>query len=175
MRYSYTSGYEDYKKALRTVIRSSRRQRIFFALKMWGFTTVGIVLLAIFAPTVYSPVNSSLAFIGYIAGCAMLGGGVVGSAIWPWQRRRAYRVWNGDDDVLSLYLEVDGPILITGRPGRAESRFERAAVCKTLEDVELLLLFLSKKKFVYIPKSIGEPALADIRGWLNLPGAPELC
>jgi hypothetical protein len=175
MRYHYESGFENFKKAQLTYMRNVPHIRVLFHFKIWGAAVLGIVLLLVCIPTAFAPGFSLWAFSGFMVGCGLLGGGIIGSILWPWQRRRAYRLWNGEDDVLNLYLEVDGPFLITGRPSRAESRFERAAICKVMEDDELILLFLGKKKFIYIPKTIGAPALADIHAWLALPGAPKSC
>lgn len=175
MRYQYESGWEYFRKAQRTYIRNTPRARFWFHFNMWGAALLGIALLLLCARTAFAPGFSPWAFSGYMGGCIFLAIGIVCPALMPWQRRRAYRIWNGEDDVLHLYLEVDGAYLITGRPGRAETRFERAAVCKTIEDDELILLFLGKKKFVYIPKTIGESAVTDLRAWLGLPGAPSKC
>ncbi|RXH54857.1 hypothetical protein GRAN_3961 [Granulicella sibirica] len=40
----------------------------------------------------------------------------------------------------------------------------------------MLLLFVGKKRFLYLPKAeMPETALGDIHGWLRLPGAPDKC
>jgi hypothetical protein len=90
--------------------------------------------------------------------------------------RRCYKLWNGEISDRPLFVEVDGSVLIVGCDGRSESRFQRGAVCETVEDDTNLLLFLNKKKFLYFSKSVVPQAgLDEIRIWLQLPGAPEKC
>jgi hypothetical protein len=45
----------------------------------------------------------------------------------------------------------------------------RASVCDSAEDDRFLLLFLTKKKFIYLPKDrLPTQALDEVRAWLRL-------
>jgi len=82
---------------------------------------------------------------------------------------RVYKAINGDPKrPLQVYLEIDGDILVSGIEGKSEGRFQRAAICETAEDDQMLLLFLARKRFIYIPKTllpIG--AIEEVRSWLQ--------
>jgi hypothetical protein len=172
MRYYYeTGGYERFKEAQRTYIRSSLQRRLWFHFSMWGMLLVGIILALLYFGVGQSH-NYALVFI---LGAGFIVGGVVTPLLRALQLQRMYSTLNSNK-IGRAYIEVDGPILISGIEGRAEGRFERPSVCNVVEDDTLLLFFLGKKRFMYFPKQALSPeAISDLRTWLDLPGAPWEC
>jgi hypothetical protein len=175
MRYTYQANYADYKRALGIYIRSSPWRRFWFHLFYWGFGLIGTVLVA--TAWFGGEPRSSLRDVGLPLGAYLIVVGVIVLALRPWQLRRVYKMWNGEirpDSV--LYLEFDGPVMITGLLGSRETRFVRAGVCRVVDHQSMTLLFLSKKKFLYLSKGTLPPeAFEDLQVWLAQPGAPDKC
>lgn len=172
MRHNYQSGYKYFKKAQRTYHRSSATRRFFFHFQMWGMLTLGLVLAFLFG----SSLHHYIAIGAPIAG-GLIGGGAVMPLLRPWQTRRCYKVLNGDPrKPLNCYIEVDDATFVSGIAEKSEGRFQRSAVCEMAEDNEIMLLFLGKKKFLYLPKAeISQEGLDLTREWLKLPGSPDKC
>jgi len=175
MRYFYTSGYANFRQAMRTFVRSTPRRRVMFHLRMWGLFVIG--WLSAFLLLLLPSSKNSLRLLLLPLACGLIAGGAVPFLLRPWQMRRVYRTHNGDPkQPLDLYLEVDGETLISGIDGRSEGRFQRSSVCDTAEDNHFLLLLFNKCKFIYIPKAqLPTEAIEDIRTWLRLPGGANKC
>jgi hypothetical protein len=175
MRYTYQANYSNYRQAMGIYIRSSPLRRFWFHLFYWGFSLIGAIL-SVTAWFVGEP-RSLLRDVGFPLGIYFLIVGLVALALRPLQLRRVYKIWNGEirpDSV--LYLEFDSSTMITGLQGSRETRFERGGVCHVIEDGSMVLLFLSRKKFIYLSKNALPPAaFEDLRTWLRLPGAPRKC
>jgi hypothetical protein len=172
MRYSYQTNFEFYKLAMRTYIRASASRRFWFHFQMWGMLVLGVLILVFNATThIFRP---GVLMGGVVGG--LVGGGAVCPLLRPWQLKRVYKAWNGELQNRTIFLEVNGAELINGVDGRSEARFQRSAVCGTAEDESTLLLFLNKKKFLYVSKTVvPKAALEEVRIWLQLPGAPPSC
>jgi hypothetical protein len=175
MRVFYTSGYENFKKASRTYIRSTPQRRISFHLQMWGLLVVGLLLVLLLSSSHVVSGPLRLVLIPIAAG--LIGGGAVAPLIRPWQMERVYKAINGDPKKpLRIYLDIEGDILVSGIEGKSEGRFQRGAICDTAEDNEMLLLLLTKKRFIYIPKKdLPERTMQELLDWLHLPGDPNKC
>jgi len=175
MRYTYQTNYANYKQAMRIYVRSSPWRRFWFHLYYWGVSLIGASLL-LTAWLVGEP-RSLLRDVGQPVGIWLLFVGLVVLVLRPWQLRRVYKLWNGEirpDSV--LYLEFDGPTMITGLNDSRETRFQRGSFCRVVDDESMALLFLSKKKFMYLSKnSLPPAAFEDLRVWLTQPGAPKEC
>jgi len=170
MRYEYTSNLADFKAAQRTYVRSSLRRRIVFFACMWG--TLVMMLLAVLPFALqWDWRETPPALYGVLIA------GILIPLSRPWQLKRTYKALNGDPNVpLSIYLAFEENMLISGIEGKNEARFQRSGVCNTIEDKDMLLLFVAKNRFLYLPKaSLPEGALAAVYRWLELPGAPEKC
>ncbi len=175
MRYTYPTNFASYKQALRIYIRSSAWRRLWFHLYYWGVSLIG-AFLALAGWLVGEP-RSLLRDLGLPVGIWLLFVGLVVLAFRPWQLRRIYKVWNGEirPDTI-LYLEFDGPTMITGLDGSRETRFQRGGFCRVVDDESMVLLFMSKKKFMYLSKSALPPAaFEELHAWLGQPGAPKEC
>jgi hypothetical protein len=90
--------------------------------------------------------------------------------------RRCYKAWSGEENGKQLFVDVNGPELLSGIEGVTEARFRRSAICEVVENESTLLLFLNKKKFLYFSKGVVPSAAFDeIHEWLVLPGSRPLC
>jgi len=174
MRYSYQTNFKLYKLAMRTYIRTSTRRRVRFHFFMWGLSVSGI--LVGFVMLLLHNRLPALSNVVIPLAAGAMAGGLTTPLLRPWQLKRCYKIMNGEVNDRSVFLEIDNGVLISGIEGRSESRFQRGAVCDTAEDENALLLFLNKKKFIYLSKStIPQAALEEVRAWLQLPGAPDKC
>jgi hypothetical protein len=141
---------------------------------MWGMFCSGLLLAVLVYPLAFESLTRLIAMplaVGLIAG------GSTSMLLWPSSMKRAYKAHNGDTKKpLHAYLEKDGDILVSGIEGKSEARLQRAAVCETAEDDEMLLLFLTRKKFLYLPKrELPTEAIEEVRSWLRLPTGAEAC
>jgi hypothetical protein len=102
-------------------------------------------------------------------GC--MAGGSVTALMRPWQLGRCYRALGGDPrNPKSIYLEVEDEVLVSGIEGKSEGRFMRGGIPSFSEDDEFLLLFVSPKRFLYIPKGrLPAEAIDELHVWLRLP------
>ncbi len=174
MRYSYQSNFKIYKLAVRTYIRTSPRRRLRFHFFMWGLCVVGLIVGFVMLLLHSRLPSLSNAILPLAAGA--IAGGLTTPLLRPWNLRRCYKAWNSETEDRSLFLEIDGPVLISGIEGSSESRFQRGAICEIAEDDNTLLLFLNKKKFLYFSKSlVPRAALDEVRVWLQSAGAKEEC
>jgi hypothetical protein len=174
MRYTYESSFHLYKLAVRTYNRTSARRRFWFHFRMWGMLSLGLALGFVML-LLYNKARS-IASIGLPLAAGLVAGGSTTVLLRPWQLRRCYKVWNGETTQRRVFLEVNGTELISGVEGRSESRFQRGAICDVAEDENSLLLFLNKKKFIYVSKAVVPPAAVDdVREWLKLPGSSTSC
>ena len=171
MKYTYISTFSLYKDAMRTYIRSSARRRFWFHFQMWGMLMLGLIsaIIALLSGTRVSTVLLPL--------CAgLVAGGIVAPVLRPWNLRRCYKVWCGESKGRLVYIAIEDGELRNGIEGQSEGRFQRTAICDIAEDQAILLLFLNKKKFLYLPKALlPVEALSEVRAWLQLPGAPMSC
>ena len=170
MRYDYNSGFDNFLLAQKTHCRSSFGRRFQCSFATWGVVAIGVtVLLATFL--------LHLPGMCGVIGFALIGAGVGNQLSRRWNMKRIYRAINGDPDgPLPVYLEIDGPVLISGIQGKSEGRFQRAAICSVVEDDEMILLYAAKKRFLYVRKAaLAEEGVRELREWLALPGAPTQC
>jgi hypothetical protein len=141
---------------------------------MWGMFMLGLISAFILLLLHHKFPAVSNVMLPLAAGA--MAGGIVTPLTRPWQLRRCYKIWNGEAQNRSVYVEFNNGELISGIEGSSESRFQRRAICDTAEDENALLLFLNKKKFLYFSKSeVPQTALDELRAWLQLPGAPDKC
>jgi hypothetical protein len=175
MRYFYTATYADFRAAQRTYIRSSTARRVRFHLLTWGLLVLGTLVLALMLSLHLE--NTPLMPLYAGLGGGLLGGGIATCLLRPWRMRRAYEAFNGKvSEARSVYFEVQAETLLSGIVDRSEGRFQRAAICNFVEDETTALLFFSKKRFLYIPKTaLPQEGWNDLKQWLQLPGAPEKC
>ena len=173
MRYSYRDSFQLYKLAVRTYVRSSPVRRFWFHFQMWGMLLLGLLIFA-FSVGRGAMVEHSGLLAPLMGG--LVGGGVVGPLLRPWQLRRSYNTWNAEAKHRGVYVEIDGSELRSGIEGSSEAIYQRPAICGVAEDNSTLLLFLNKRKFLYFSKLVvPKPALDEIRAWLQLPGGPSSC
>ena len=98
-------------------------------------------------------------------------GGLVTPIPRPWTLRCCFKVQAGETKDTLVYVAVQDGELLSGTEGLSEGRFQRAAICDIAEDKTMLLLFLNKKKFLYLPKTLlPVEAINEVRAWLLLPG-----
>lgn len=170
MRYVYESSFANYKLAQRAHTRSTWQRRFRWHFFMWGMLLCGLCIM------MFSALNRGMFFsevIGPVLVGGLIGGGIVSPLLRPWQLRRSYRMWNGDDaDGRQVYVEMDGPLLVSGIEGKSESRFQRSAIIEVVEDNRVLLLYVRKKVFLYFANdTVPQEALAEIRSWLGRTGS----
>jgi len=171
MKYTYTSNFSVYKAAMRTYIRSSARRRFWFHFQMWGMLMLGLILAII---ALLSGARVSTLLLPLCAG--LVAGGIVAPLLRPWNLRRCYRVSCGELKNRLVYLSIEDRELRSGIEGQSEGRFQCTAICDIAEDQDILLLFVNKRKFLYLPKALlPAEALDEVRAWLQLPGAPRSC
>ncbi len=176
MRCEYQSSFADFKLAQKTYVRSSPRRRFSLHAFLWGLLLTGVVLITL-AHLFEAHGMQLVSAILMPLGAGAISGGVTVVLIRPWSMRRVYRSLGGDlKQPRVIYVAVEGDTLISGIKDRSEGRFQRASVCETAEDEAMLLLFVSSKRFLYLPKhAMPTETLASIREWLLLPGAPTRC
>lgn len=175
MRYYYKSSYSNYKIAVSAYIKSRLSRRLVFHICMWGLFASG-VLIAL-ALHFFTEKRSLMSLIGAPLAAGLIAGGIMTPLLRPFQLKRVYKAWNGellkDKDI---YIEVDGPALLSGVEGEREAKFQRASICNIVENDAIILLFLNKKKFLYFSKnSLPSAFFDDLHTWLALPGAPPPC
>lgn len=174
MRYTYKSDFADFKAAQRAYVRSRFKQRFWFHFQMWGMLVLGMVFLVVFALLSHGPAWGVLE-AGIVGG--LIGGGVVCPLLRPWQIRRTYKMCSSDPSGRNeFYLEVEGATLLSGIKDRSEGRFQRSSICDVVEDENVMMLFLAKKRFLYLPKKKLPPeAFDEVRSWLQISGAVVPC
>jgi hypothetical protein len=175
MRYYYTSNFSTYKMAMRAYIRSSWSRRVRFHIWMWGLLVSGVVLFLMlsFSPNIGRTAQDFCLPIAF----GLIAGGAVTPLIRPLQLQRVYRAWNGElQNNKEIYVEVDVPVLLSGIESEREGKYQRGAFCNVIENDEIVLLFLNKKKFIYFSKaSLPQAFFDELHAWLALPGAPPPC
>lgn len=134
----------------------------------WGMPLLGVLLGLLFLthPVWFRNVSGPV-IAGIIGG--LIGGGLGAALTRPWNLQRTYRSLNGDPaKELEIYLALEQDELISRVVGKSEGRFRRNAICKMQEDERMLLLFVAKTRFLYLPKDkIPAELIAEIRGWMS--------
>ena len=156
---------------MRAYTSSSGKRRFYFHFQMWGMFTLGLALAAI---ALLAGTRVSTVLLPLCAG--LIAGGIASSALRPWNLRRCYMAQCAELNDRTVYVAIEDGELRSGTEGKSEGRFQRAAICDIAEDHAILLLFLNKRKFLYLPKTALPPeALSEVRAWLQLPGGPTSC
>lgn len=173
MRYTYLSSFENFKLAQRCYRRSSARRQfayMVYTIILPLICAVSSILIILHASQVDTEWNAA-PFAGFLLLFAILQ-----PLLRARTMRRAYKAWSAEHEGKLVFIEIDKETLISGHEGRSEGRFLRPAICNVAEDDNILLLFVNKKKFLYLPKKLLPPAaIEEVRAWLALPGAPPSC
>ena len=167
MRFAYTSDFQDFQRAVRTCIRSTPRRRFTFHFQSWIMATIGVTSVIALSLS-HSSYDRQLPALAFALACGLIAGGIVMPLLRPWMIRRAYKAQSGGiKNQIPLYLEVDCDTLVSGIEGQSEARFQRAGIRSTAEDDQILLLFVTQRKYLYLPKNrLPKEAIDAVHEWL---------
>ena len=162
--YHYVLRKEDFLDAQKLYRKHHLRAALSYYFWIWTIPIAGFCLvLALLAAVI----NRREDLIRQLAPAAAFGAWIaifVPAMRW-WQVRK---LWKASLDTGAagkpVTLQFDGEQLISAIPGKSEGRFFWTALVDFAEDERLVLLFIRKKNFLYIPKyALPEPAFAQIR------------
>lgn len=168
MIYVYDLTLEDFKAAQRLHIRHSRRSQWTFIFWHRVLPIISLCCLVLVIRDMgwhhfsYSPLTG-----GILCGVAWIG--LFCFLMRPFMIRRAFRALRADlKGSHSVELELTNHLLISRIPGKSEGRFERAAVTDFAEDEAIALVYVGKKKFIFIPKrAMPENGWQELRAWIE--------
>jgi hypothetical protein len=168
--YEYGLKYQNYKDAQKLYIRHSKRAALYYYFFIWVLPILGC-LLAIFGLAALFEIGP--VWVRYFRGLYVVG-------LWfalfiPIMRiftvRRCWKQLvppntpgKGMKAEIHVTLEFNAEQFISAIPGRSEGRFFWSAVQDFAEDVKIALIFIHKKRFIFIPKpALPEAAWSELR------------
>ncbi len=166
----YTTSYKDFVAAQRLNVR-----RKFLGAARYNFFVYvlpvlsGLALLTLLFDIVVRHFSLPPWAGGVLSGLAFLG--LYCSIYRVYIYRRLYRqMKNGRPELAPIEFELQGEELISRVPGFSEGRFLRTAIRDFAEDDAVVLLYLSPRAFLMLPRhAVSEPELADLRHWISNP------
>jgi hypothetical protein len=156
MSCDYISTFEDYKKAQKLYLRYRNNARMRLLAWMYGLpiATVCLALLTWHLSSTSS--TSGFSLLGWLTLCCF-GATVQVVVLRPWNLRRCYNKMRriaGMNEQTPTRFDFDDNGVISGVPNRSEVRFFWNAIQDFAEDEHVALLFISKKRFLFIPKRV---------------------
>jgi hypothetical protein len=176
MRYEYKLTYQDYKDAQKLYLKSSWKAALSHYFWIWAVPIVGCILAL---PLIATLLGFRSEWFESMAG---FGGAGLWFAIFIpamriytvrkcWKRLLPENARKSVRTEISAALEWNEEQLISILPGRSEGRFFWSALVDFVENDKLVLIFIKKKMFLFIPKdALPVSAWEDIRShWINRP------
>jgi uncharacterized membrane protein YhdT len=162
MTFEYISTFGDYKAAQDLYLRHRKAARFRFLFWMIGLPVGTVILwcLAVYDARHYSSQSFELA--SWLAFCC------TALMIWvvllrPWTLRRCFKKMKrlgGISNENPVRFTFDDAGVTSTVVGRSEARFFWSAIQGFAEDASIALIFISEKRFLFIPKR----AMDDV-GW----------
>jgi len=168
MVYSYDLTFQDYLSAQKLCVRRNLRARIIFFIWYRIMPILGIAAVGLFVrDTVFHHFSYRPALGGALAGIAWIG--LYPIICRPFMLRKLFKQLRPDvKGDHPIELEINGDDLISRIPGRSEGRFKQAAISEFVENDKIALLFITKKKFLFIPKTaMDDSGWSELRTWLG--------
>ena len=150
---SYVTTFNDFVAAQRL---ARKHHRLMAAAYYFWYGVVPLLALAALAALIYDfvPGHAFLpAHVGpYLAG--LVGAGLYLAILRPIAIRRSYRQTRGGRPAdAPVEFELTGTEIISRIPGRSEGRFLPSAVISFAEDDRIALIYVAKKRFLFVPKT----------------------
>jgi hypothetical protein len=158
MRYDYVLRFDDYQDSQKLYLRHRRSAALFYYFYVWVLPLAGILSCALFVASRYGfHPEFSAALAGFAAAGLWF---ALFIPIMQFVGRR--RCWKrlvpvdlkgkAKDMEIPASLEFNDEQVISAIPGRSEGRFYWPAIVDFAEDEKIALLFVHKKRFLFIPK-----------------------
>jgi hypothetical protein len=171
MVYEYNLTFAEYKAAQRLFNKRTPKQRFNVILWLFVMPIVGIiafgVLLRLFDQMIYRHLRPSPIIIGLLVGLTYIS--LRGAIMQPLVVRRMFKDLTPDGvGNRAFSFEFTGTELISRNPGKSEVRYFSSAFSGILEDEKMVLLLISDKRFLFIPKRVMPPeGWAELRAWVG--------
>ncbi|HZY61989.1 MAG TPA: YcxB family protein [Edaphobacter sp.] len=158
MRYDYVLRFDDYQDSQKLYLRHRRSAAVFYYFYVWVLPIVGLLSCALFVASRYGfyP-ESSASFAGFAA--AGLWFALFVPIIQVVGRRRCWKrliptgmKGKSKSIEIPVSLEFNDEQVISAIPGKSEGRFYWSAIVDFAENEKIVLLFVHKKRFLFIPK-----------------------
>ena len=162
--YQYVLRKEDFLDAQRLYRKHNRRAALSYYLWIWIVPVLGLCLVLAYSAAVITRRADLMQQLMPAAAAGAWFAIFVPIMRW-WQIRK---LWKASLDPVAdgkpVTLQFDNEQLISAIPGKSEGRFFWTALVDYAEDDRLTMLFIRKKRFLYIPKhALPESAWAQIR------------
>ncbi len=150
----YITTFADYKAAQTLFLKYRRDARTRYYFWMFGLPIATVLgLLSMWHESKLND-NASFGLAAWLTFCAAVG--TVSIVILrPWNLRRCFkklRNASGLTETTTSVFSFDESVVISAIKGRSEGRFYWTAIQGFAEDSAIALLFISKKRFLFIPK-----------------------
>jgi hypothetical protein len=174
MRYDYVLRFDDYQNSQKLYLRHRRSAAVFYYCYVWVLPIVGLLACALFVASRY---GFHPEFSAPLAGLAA--GGLWFALFVPimqvfgrrrcWKRMVPVDVKGKAKSIeIPVSLEFNDEQVISAIPGKSEGRFYWPAILDFAEDEKMALLFVHKKRFLFIPKrAMSTDAWNEFRGLLT--------
>ena len=171
----YTSTFEDYKAAQELARLRSWRIATKYYFWFWVLPFLGLVALAtlILGNTIW-----------HLAVVEHFGGGIAGFAAGAmylgfyrpfWLRRCYKKLKDGRSEDQPIELELTDEALISRLPGKSEGKFYPSSIVKFAEDERVVLIYVTKRLFLYIPKrAMPDVDWVQVRNWISSKAGVQL-
>jgi hypothetical protein len=164
--FEYISSFEDYRAAQKLYLRHRKDARVRLLAWMIG---VPIFTVVCFSLGLWERSSANPGFYIMTMGLAGAGLAMTISAVVlrPWNLRRSYRKSrkaSGLEVENKIAFSFDEEGVTSTVIGRSEGRFFWNAINDYVEDDAIALIFIGKKRFLYIPKrALDEEDWQDLR------------
>ena len=158
MRYDYVLRFDDYQDSQKLYLRHRRSAAIFYYCYVWVLPIVGLLACAMFIATIYGfhPELRS-PFAGFAAAGLWLA--LFIPVMQFFGRRRCWKRMvpvgmkgKAKSVEIPASFEFNEEQVISAIPGKSEGRFFWPVILDFIEDDKIALLFVHKKRFLFIPK-----------------------
>jgi hypothetical protein len=170
MLYEYVLKYQDFKDSQKLYLRHRRGAAVFYYLWVWILPIAGLLATI---PFIYGLLGFRSDWMAPFAGFAA--GGLWFALFIPlmqfYGKRRCWKQLIPANTPgkpmkigIPVTLDFNDEQLISTIPGRSEGRFFWSAILDFAEDEKVALLFIQKKKFLFVPKTaLPETGWAELR------------
>lgn len=152
MRVEWVLEYQDYLAAQNLFNRSSFWRRISIFTLKWLLPAIAIIIALLLVE------KNGWSFALENGWSVLLFGFMFRFIYWLSLRKGYKRIFLNGDSTKPVYMEINDEQILSGIPGSSEGKFFWPTVLKFSEDEQIVLLYLSKRLFLIIPKNKIAPA-----------------
>ena len=166
MECEYITTFADYKAAQKLYFRHRPSARRRFLGWMYGLPIITLLLLVETCHEAGLENSEGVALAAWLTFCAGMAT-LFFVVLRPWNLRRCFRkmckaLGLTGDTPTRFTFDADG--VVSAIPNRSEGRFFWAAIEDFAEDSSVVLLFIAKKRFLFVPKrAMNEPEWEALR------------